>query len=767
LHLSGDPCTTYKYCLRDADGSVTSEYGSDIELGLDTSARKPSIMIFVSDGHFRANPWRGAGVAIPVFSLRSRESVGVGEFADLKLLVDFAHSAGLRLVQLLPVNDTSVNDMWWDSYPYSSLSVFALHPLYLRLQALAPNLPPQIQAEIESARAALDGEAVDYEATMSAKLRIARAVFQWDGDRLLASQPFKDYFQENQDWLKPYAAFGFLKKLFGTADHTQWGTLANYSQDQVERIVAPGTDYHATIAFTYYVQYHLHVQLLDAAAYAHERHVVLKGDLPIGVDRCSVDTWRFRSLFHMDTSTGAPPDAFSSEGQNWGFPTYNWEEMGRDNYAWWRARLTQMAKYFSAYRIDHILGFFRIWELPDHAVCGILGHFRPSIPISAEEMEKEGVWDFNRLCDPYVRCHLLQEKFGQRWTEIASKFFEEYQHMCYRFKKEYDTEKKIVAAVQPREGSPEWLEEEAKETRKGLLSLFQSVVLIRTQDEPRKFYPRFDCEKTASFMELDEHTKAVVKRLYLDYYYSRQESLWRSNALKTLPVLMNASDMLACGEDLGLVPACVPPVLAELGLLGLRIQRMATKIGQDFGNPAEYDYMTVCAPSCHDTSTLRAWWEEEPERRHKFFRSVLGFSSPAPDRCTPDVARAIIQQHCDAPSVWAIFPLQDLMALREEYLTRPANDETINDPTNPRHYWRFRVHVRMEDLVADAALITTLQHMLLASGRTSPSDLPDRYRSSAVDFLAHSVGSLSLSHPPATLGAAPPPLLALSLGAIP
>ncbi|CAI5501118.1 unnamed protein product [Closterium sp. Naga37s-1] len=426
-----------------------------------------------------------------------------------------------------------------------------------------------------------------------------------------------------------------------------------------------------------------------------------------------------------------------------------------------------MAKYFSAYRIDHILGFFRIWELPDHAVCGILGHFRPSIPISAEEFEKEGVWDFNRLCDPYVRCHLLQEKFGQRWAEIASKFFEEYQHLCYRFKKEYDTEKKIVAAVEPREGSPEWLEEEAKETRKGLLSLFQSVVLIRTQDDPRKFYPRFDCEKTASFMELDDHTKAVVKRLYLDYYYSRQESLWRSNALKTLPVLMNASDMLACGEDLGLVPACVPPVLAELGLLGLRIQRMATKIGQDFGNPAEYDYMTVCAPSCHDTSTLRAWWEEEAERRHKFFRSVLGFSSPAPDRCTPDVARAIIQQHCDAPSVWAIFPLQDLMALREEYLTRPANDETINDPTNPRHYWRFRVHVRLEDLVADSALITSLQHMLLASARTAPADLPDRYRSSAVEFLAHSVGSLSLSHPPATLGAAPSPLLTLSLGPIP
>lgn len=757
----------YKYCLVSRDGSLTPEFGADMELGLDAAARKPAVIIFVADGHFRANPWRGAGVAIPVFSLRSSASVGVGEFSDLQLAVDVASRAGLRLLQLLPVNDTSVHGMWWDSYPYSSLSVFALHPLYLRLQELDEELPADIQAEIEQARIQLDKESVDYESTLSAKLRIARRVFNWGGDRWMEATEFKQFFKENQDWLKPYAAFCFLKSLFGTADHSQWGVMGEYRQEQVDRLVSPSTEYYSAIAFTYFIQFHLHRQLLSSASYAHSHRVVLKGDLPIGVDRCSVDTWRFKSLFHMDTSTGAPPDAFASTGQNWGFPTYNWEEMAKDDYAWWRARLKQMSKYFSAYRIDHVLGFFRIWELPDHAVCGILGHFRPSIPITAEELEQDGVWDFNRLCDPYVRCHVLQEKFGQRWAEIASKYFEEYQHLCYRFKSEFGTERKIVAAVQPREGSPDWLEEEAKETQKGLLDLFQNVVLIRLPSDARKFYPRIDCQKTSSFQELDEHTKCVLQRVYVDYFYHRQEQLWRSNALKTLPALMGASDMLACGEDLGMVPACVPPVLSELGLLGLRIQRMPTNLGQDFANPAEYEYMTVCAPSCHDTSTLRAWWEEDAERRQKFFRTALGFSSPAPDSCTPDVARAVIQQHCDSPSVWAIFPMQDLMALRDTYLTRPANEETINDPTNPRHYWRFRMHVRLEDLLSDSALITSLQQMLLASARTSPNDLPDESRDAAVEFLSKTVGSLSLSHTPEALGAAPPPTLALTLGAIP
>ncbi|KAH9299660.1 hypothetical protein KI387_031342, partial [Taxus chinensis] len=392
----------------DKSSKIIPEIGSDRVLNWDSITRRPATMIFVSDGSFRETPWRGAGVAIPVFSLRSNDDIGVGEFLDLKLLVDLSVKSGFHLIQLLPVNDTSVHGMWWDSYPYSSLSVFALHPLYLRVQALSQKIPEEIKQEIEKAREFLNLKDVDYDGTMAAKLAIAKKIFYLEKDEVLSSDAFQKFFQENEAWLKPYAAFCFLRDFFETSDHSQWGRFSEFSKAKLEKLVSKESEHHNTVAFHFYLQFHLHLQLSEAAEYARRKKVILKGDLPIGVDRHSVDTWVYPSLFRMNTSTGAPPDYFDKNGQNWGFPTYNWEEMSKDNYTWWQSRLTQMGKYFTAYRIDHILGFFRIWELPEHAVTGLVGKFRPSIPLSQEELEKDGIWDFYRLSQPYIVDHILQ-----------------------------------------------------------------------------------------------------------------------------------------------------------------------------------------------------------------------------------------------------------------------------------------------------------------------------------------------------------------------
>ncbi|XP_075638330.1 4-alpha-glucanotransferase DPE2 [Castanea sativa] len=708
----------YPSCKYGKAGNFSLETGPNRELIVGSSKNQPRY-IFLSDGMFRELPWRAAGVAIPMFSVRSESDLGVGEFLDLKLLVDWAVDSGFHLVQLLPINDTSVHGMWWDSYPYSSLSVFALHPLYLRVQALSENIPDDIKQEILKAKQRLDGKDVDYEATMATKLSIAKKIFTREKDLILSSESFQKFFSENEDWLKPYAAFCFLRDFFETSDHSEWGRFSQFSKDKLEKLVAKDSLQYDVICFHYYIQFHLHLQLSEAAGYARKKGVVLKGDLPIGVDRNSVDTWVYPNLFRMNTATGAPPDYFDKNGQNWGFPTYNWEEMSKDNYAWWQARLTQMANYFTAYRIDHILGFFRIWELPEHATTGLVGKFRPSIPLSQEELEKEGIWDFDRLSHPYIRQELLQDKFGSYWTFIASTFLNEYQKQCYEFKEECNTEKKIAAKLKACAERSLLLESENK-TRRGLFDLLQNIVLIRDPEDPRKFYPRFNLEDTSSFNDLDDHSKNVLKRLYYDYYFHRQEDLWRQNALKTLPVLLNSSDMLACGEDLGLIPSCVHPVMQELGLIGLRIQRMPSEPGLEFGIPSQYSYMTVCAPSCHDCSTLRAWWEEDEERRRRFFKSVVGSDILPPSQCVPEVAHFIIRQHVEAPSMWAIFPLQDLMALKEEYTTRPAAEETINDPTNPKHYWRFRVHVTLESLIKDSELKSTIKDLVRGSGRSHP-----------------------------------------------
>ncbi|KVI12197.1 Carbohydrate-binding-like fold [Cynara cardunculus var. scolymus] len=615
------------------------EYGSNREITVDISASGPNYLI-LSDGMMREMPWRGAGVAIPMFSVRSEDDVGVGEFLDLKLVVDWAVDSGFHLLQLLPINDTSVHKMWWDSYPYRDTE------------------------GNERARRK------DYEATMATKLSIAKKIFDLEKDLILNSSNFKNFLTENEEWLNPYAAFCFLRDFFETSDHSQWGTFSQFSKDK----------------------------LSEAAEYAKEKGVVLKGDLPIGVDRNSVDTWVYPNLFRMNTATGAPPDYFDKNGQNWGFPTYNWEEMSKDNYAWWRARLSQMANYFTAYRIDHILGFFRIWELPEHAMTGLVGKFRPSIPLSQEELEKEGVWDFDRLSKPYILQEFLQEKFGPSWIVVASHFMNEFQKNRYEFKDDCNTERKIAAKLKSLVEKSLLLESEEK-LRRDLFDLLQNIVLIRDPEDPRSFYPRFNLEDT----------KNIFRRLYYDYYFQRQESLWRQNAMKTLPALLNSSDMLACGEDLGLIPSCVHPVMQELGLIGLRIQRMPSEADLDFGIPSQYGYMTVCAPSCHDCSTLRAWWEEDEERRRLFFKTMVGSDSLPPKQCVPEIAYFVLRQH-------------DLLALKEEYTTRPAVEETINDPTNPKHYWRFRVHVTMETLLKDAELTTAIKGLVCGSARSYPGE---------------------------------------------
>ncbi|XP_052172556.1 4-alpha-glucanotransferase DPE2 isoform X8 [Diospyros lotus] len=707
----------YRYGKYSKAGNFSLEIGQNRDLIVDFSASQPSC-ILLSDGMMREMPWRGTGVSIPMFSVRSEADLGVGEFLDLKLLVDWAVESGFHLVQLLPINDTSVHGMWWDSYPYSSLSVFALHPLYLRVQALSKSIPEEIKQEIQRAKEQLDRKDVDYEATMAAKLSIARRVFDLEKDTILNSSSFQKFFSENEDWLKPYAAFCFLRDFFETSDHSQWGRFSSFSREKLEKLVSKDSIHYEIICFHYYIQFQLHLQLAEAAEYARRKGVVLKGDLPIGVDRNSVDTWVYPNLFRMNTSTGAPPDYFDKNGQNWGFPTYNWEEMSKDNYAWWRARLTQMAKYFTAYRIDHILGFFRIWELPEHAMTGLVGKFRPSIPLSQEELEREGLWDFDRLSRPYIRQEFLQDKFGASWTFIASNFLNEYQNQQFEFKEDCNTEKKIATKLKSCAQMSLLLDSDM--TRRNLFDLLQNVVLIRDPEDAKKFYPRFNLEDTSSFKDLDDHSKNVLKKLYYDYYFHRQESLWRQNALKTLPVLLNSSSMLACGEDLGLIPSCVHPVMQELGLIGLRIQRMPSEPGLEFGIPSQYPYMTVCAPSCHDCSTLRAWWEEDEDRRCRFFRTVVGSDSLPPSECVPEIAYFILQQHVEAQSMWTIFPLQDLLALKEEYTSRPAAEETINDPTNPKHYWRYRVHVTLESLLKDKELKTTIKGLVQGSGRSYP-----------------------------------------------
>ncbi|MDE6831856.1 MAG: 4-alpha-glucanotransferase, partial [Muribaculaceae bacterium] len=427
--------------------------------------------------------WRGAGVAIPVFSLRSEDDFGVGDFYDLKKLVDWAEKTGQRFIQILPVNDTTMTHSWSDSYPYNANSTFALHPMYLRLEELGRLNDKSQMAYYEEMRKELNALAdVDYEAVNRLKTQYTREMFNQDGDNTLGSKDFADFMSDNSEWLMPYAAYCVLRDKYRTPDFHNWDVYADYD---AKRIEAFGKANKKEIDFVCYQQYHLDRQLRHVREYAHSKGIAIKGDIPIGISRTSVDAWILPLLFNLDCQAGAPPDDFSVLGQNWGFPTYDWEEMSRDGFAWWKARFRKMAEYFDAYRIDHVLGFFRIWQIPMDAIHGLLGMFNPALPLTADEMISG--YDFRMDVDlytrPYVKGWMLSEVFGDLTDEAKAVYLSRIGDDSYRLRPEVDTQRKVagVFAVMPKN-------EHNTRLCNGLLRLIDDVLFIEDPYEKSKYH---------------------------------------------------------------------------------------------------------------------------------------------------------------------------------------------------------------------------------------------------------------------------------------
>ena len=582
---------------------------------------------------FHGRDWKGAGTAIPVFALRSEDDFGVGEFYDLKKMVDWAAQTGQSILQLLPINDTTMLHTWEDSYPYNPNSTFALHPQFLHLPAVGVKEDEEYKA-LKAELNALDQ--IDYERVNSAKLALLRKAYEKTFKKLSATEKYQNFVEKNGFWLLPYAAFCVLRDINGTPDFLQWKGYAKYNK---KKVAAFCEEHKADIDFWCFVQYHLDLQLSEVCAYAHSKGVIFKGDLPIGISRTSVDAWLYPELFHMDSQAGAPPDAFSADGQNWGFPTYNWEKMAEDDFAWWKSRLAKMSEYFDAFRIDHILGFFRIWEIPLWTKSGLNGYFNPALPFPAHELQSQGfdVNDFDLfLQDPRQEGH---------------------------------------------------------------------------------YHPKIGARDTQSYRCLDAYRKAAFDRLYDDFFYRRNNEFWKDKAMMKLPALLDSTGMLACGEDLGMIPATVPQVMSDLRILSLEIQRMPKSIHDNFANPAWYPYLSVCTTSTHDMNPIRAWWEEDRQVTEQFWHEMLGGQGDAPYYCEPWVCRQILDQHLWSPAMLTVLPLQDWLSMDPALRRQNPQEERINVPANSRHYWRYRMHLSIEKLAAAKDFNDTLAGMIAASGR--------------------------------------------------
>jgi 4-alpha-glucanotransferase len=673
-------------------------------------------LIILNDGwaQLPGGNWKGAGIAIPVFSLRSENSFGIGEFSDMKLLVDWAEQTGLRMIQLLPVNDTTATHTWTDSYPYAAISAFALHPIYLNLSQLGDQYSDQLK-KLETERLRLNAlETVDYVAVAKIKLDFVRKIFGKEKEKFLANKDYLQFFEQNKHWLVPYAAFCYLRDEYGTVEFARWPQYQTYDAAEIGKLSAPHSEAFAEIALHYFIQYHLHLQLKAATAYAHAKGIIVKGDIAIGVYRNGADAWQSPELYHLEMQAGAPPDDFAVTGQNWGFPTYNWQRMREDGFAWWKQRFAQMSYYFDAFRIDHILGFFRIWSIPMHAVEGIMGHFVPAIPVHIQEFHQRNTWfDLDRFTKPYITENVLWELFGYD-NELVKSLFLQYDGFGnYTLRPEYSTQRLVEAHF-------ELLDQDAHhlKIRQGLYNLLSNVILFEAEEGGQSFHFRFGMEQTSSFRALDESTRHQLKELYVDYYFRRQDDFWMKEALQKLPALKRETNMLVCGEDLGMVPSCVPEVMRQLGLLSLEIQRMPKNPATAFFHPNDAPYLSVVTPSTHDMSTIRGWWEEDRERIQRFYNNELGQWGEAPVFCEAWINKAIVVQHLHSPAMWSVFQLQDLLGMDAAIRRAIPSEERINIPAEPKHYWRYRMHLSLENLLEQKEFNDSLREMVVASGRS-------------------------------------------------
>ncbi len=711
----------YKYCIYSSKKKQLIAWETGENRKLFVEAANGKIYHLISDIRFRSNEklWRGSGISIPVFSLRTHNSGGVGEFPDLKLLIKWAARSHMRLVQILPVNDTVAHHTWQDSYPYSAISVFALHPLYLNMKAMGVLKEKREMKKFMEAGKRLNAlEKLDYEAVMELKSKFYKRLYDEQKKTVLKSPGFKKFFRRNRKWLVPYAVFSCLRDRYKTVDYSKWGEYAIYNKKKVRAFADPSTGHYDDVAVHYFIQFHLHLQMKEVADYARKQGVILKGDLPIGIYRYSVDAWQKPTLFNMDKQAGAPPDAFSESGQNWRFPTYNWDEMARDRYRWWRNRLYKMAEYFDAYRIDHILGFFRIWEMSYDQVDGLLGKFNPAIPLTREDIERFGVQlDPGKYTKPLVRESMLDELFGSYKETVIEQCLTSTGDNVYELNPECDTQRKAAELFSAGAEDSDAEKERKDIILKGLFKLISNVLFISDEHIKAAYHPRISFQFTYAFRELDKREQSALNGLYNYYFYDMQETFWEKQAMKKLPAVAGATNMMVCGEDLGMVPQCVPKVMEQLGILGLEIQRMPKYHSMEFSNPLQAKYLTVVSTSTHDMSTIREWWEEDPEVTRRFYNQQLGMKGEAPAICTREIARKIVELLLDSPAMWAIYPVQDLLAMSDKLRNPDVHDERINIPGISNHYWRYRLHLYVEDLKDQGGFRDLIRGMLRRSGR--------------------------------------------------
>ena len=657
------------------------------------------------------------GTVIPVGALRSKENSGVGEFLDLPEFGELCKNMGIKLIQLLPVNDTGYQDS-----PYFALTAFALHPLYLRiselpeLKALDSGAAKDFEAKIAAIRGQFEDEKrFPYLKILRAKIGLLREIYSLSSKQIIESakgnSPFAAWIKANA-WVKEYAVFRRLKEINEEKSWKDWTEHKTPVKSEIEALWNDPKLQEVHL-FWVWVQEALDRQFSQAAKSLNDMGLILKGDLPILINEDSCDVWAHPEIFNLELSAGAPPDMYDAKGQNWGFPTFNWQAQEKDNFSWWKARLKTAEKYYSAYRIDHVLGFFRIWSSSrnDVSSSSVLGRYIPYASISQKDLEKLG-FDKDRIrwmSLPHLSTSDVWEALKADWhgpeeelPHAAGRIFtlalDRIGHEeLWLFKDSIKGSKDIeILDIHPK--AKEFLE---KEWGNRLFLEYEEGNFVSTW-----FYMDTRAYNSLSVEEKERLSELLIKK------QNESEKIWEKEGKKLLSVLVSSSSMMPCAEDLGAVPLCVPKVLGELGIKGLRVVRWFRewdKIGQPYVPFEEYPELTICTPAVHDSSTLREWWDREVDQEH--FTSFLGLPS-LPRVYNPGTAKVILFKIAGAVSRYRVFQFQDLLHLSNRWYSSDPAEERVNVPgTLSEFNWTWRMPASVENIAKDEDLIKTIYEL--------------------------------------------------------
>jgi 4-alpha-glucanotransferase len=662
---------------------------------------------------------RLSGIAVPLSALRTEYSPGCGEFPDLGRLGDLASAWGFNLIQILPVNDSG-----FQSSPYFALSAFALNPIYIRIgdvPELSVEGQPELRVEAEALVRRFAGSArVPYEALLREKLALLRKAWlrasEGPGGRALLAA--LDAWIEGNPWSKSYAAFVALKAMNGELPWWEWPRFREPTVAEIEGLWGDKA-LARELRFWAWLQMRASEQFLAASMALAERGIALMGDIPILMNADSADVWSRRSCFRLESLAGAPPDMYSSLGQNWGFPIYDWEALERDGFGFWKERLAEADKYYSCFRIDHVLGFFRIWSLSERESTGALGRFVPDVPIRLAELGQLGFSPerIRWLSRPHIPAGRLIQAAGEAAAKGAAsaalaRIGEE---DLFLFKDSIQGERDIEA-----------LPSLSPAARDSLLAAWRDRALF--EYEPGVFVPTWSYRLASCWPTLSEGEKGQLESLFARNR-AAAEALWAKAGKRLLGVLSGAVPMLPCAEDLGSVPDCVPQVLKELGILGLRVLRWTRKWdegGQPYISIGDYPELSVASPSVHDSSSIRGWWQSEADREGtwRFASASLGRDlGPCPDSLGADQVGLVLELVARSSSRFAVYPIQDIIAMSDKLRPADPADERINVPgTVGNENWTYRVPAGIDELLAEKKLLSRARSLAkLRPGPKKPS----------------------------------------------